>query len=102
MIGLLTMLSNGGSYNRDFSTVFRAARHATINTNIHPADAIGKEPLPNYLAQATVSFLATESKNHDGASGAEYKYAQIPLTPKSADASSDLLGPRADGFEGRS
>lgn len=50
------MLSNGVAYTNHFSTILRTARHASIETSILPQDADGKDPLPEYLARASVLF----------------------------------------------
>jgi hypothetical protein len=56
LLGLLAMLLNGVTYTNHFSTVLRAARHAHMGTTIRPEDGGGKDPLPKYLARATILF----------------------------------------------
>ncbi len=55
-IGLSSMLSSGIAYTNHFSTILRAARYANMETSLMPEDADGKDPLPKYLATASVSF----------------------------------------------
>jgi hypothetical protein len=50
------MLSSGVAYTNDFSTIFRTARHAHMETGIRPEDADGKSPLPKYLAETLMSL----------------------------------------------
>jgi hypothetical protein len=50
------MFSSGVAYTNHFSTILRTARHANMETSILPEDADGKDPLPKYLARASVSF----------------------------------------------
>ena len=56
LIGLSSMLSSGAAYTNHFSTILRTARHANMATSILPEDADGRDPLPNYLAKASVTF----------------------------------------------
>jgi len=56
LIGLLAMFSNGITYSNHFSTILRMARYAQMKTTILPEDADGKDPLPIYLARASVTF----------------------------------------------
>jgi hypothetical protein len=55
------MLSNGIAYTNHFSTILRTARYARMETTILPEDADGKDPLPHYLARASVSFSDSHS-----------------------------------------
>jgi hypothetical protein len=50
------MLSNGAAYTNHFSTILRTARNAQMETSILPEDADDKDPLPKYLARASVAF----------------------------------------------
>lgn len=56
LIGLLAIFSNGITYSNHFSTILRTARYAQMKTTILPEDADGKDPLPIYLARASVTF----------------------------------------------
>ncbi|KAE9378213.1 hypothetical protein N431DRAFT_435384 [Stipitochalara longipes BDJ] len=67
-MGLLSMLSSGIAYTNHFSTILRAARYANMETSILPEDADGKDPLPKYLATASVSFEDHERREKRGIS----------------------------------
>ncbi|KAI1420466.1 hypothetical protein F5Y12DRAFT_719531 [Xylaria sp. FL1777] len=55
--GIVALISNGASYNNDFSSILRAAHGAALSISIKPQDAHGAAPLPKYLESATVSWL---------------------------------------------
>ena len=61
------MFVNNASYSSNFSTVFRIAKGVTISTPIEKdkdldgKDLDGKDPLPKYLAQATVCVRKEEA-----------------------------------------
>lgn len=55
-IGCYAMLSERATYSNNFSTFVRASRHAIISAAIDPVDDDGRDPLPQYLAIAEVSF----------------------------------------------
>ncbi len=63
LLGLLAMFSNGIAYTNHFSTIFRTARYAEMGVTIFSEDADGKDPLPKYLSQATISFLDKDSSS---------------------------------------
>jgi len=56
IIGLLAMVLNGVAYSNHFSTVLRTTRFANIDPKVLPDDGDGKDPMPNRLARAVVSF----------------------------------------------
>lgn len=56
VLGCLAIFSSGLSYSSSFSTVFRISSHAFVSTRISREDAVGQDPLPKHLAEATVSF----------------------------------------------
>lgn len=56
LLGLITIFLNGVSYSNSFSTIFRAAKGASIGERITDGDVIGEDPLPKRLAMAQVSF----------------------------------------------
>jgi hypothetical protein len=54
IIGIFVVLANGASYSNVFSTVLRIARAAELSIKVQESDLEGKNPLPSYLAKATV------------------------------------------------
>jgi hypothetical protein len=57
-IGLYAMVSNGAAYTNHFSTILRTTRFANIDPDVLPENGDGKDPMPNHLARAVVSFSA--------------------------------------------
>ncbi|KAF9889372.1 hypothetical protein FE257_007482 [Aspergillus nanangensis] len=62
--GLLAYFSSGGSYSSKFSTVLRTTRRAGLSSSIEPSDESGKNPLPRYIAESTISMVY--SREHRG------------------------------------
>ncbi|KAI9699475.1 MAG: hypothetical protein M1836_003086 [Candelina mexicana] len=54
-VGILTILADGASYSNTFSTVLRVSRAAELSTEVKESDLDGRDPVPSYLAKATVS-----------------------------------------------
>jgi hypothetical protein len=54
VIGLVTMLSNGGTYTSDFSTVLRAVHTASLSVDVRSGDMNALGPLPSHLADANI------------------------------------------------
>lgn len=50
------MVSNGVAYTNHFSTVLRTTRFANIDPKVLPEHGDGKDPMPDRLARAVVSF----------------------------------------------
>jgi hypothetical protein len=44
------------AYSTKFSTILRASRYAALTTPVFAADLDGRDPLPNHLATAKVTF----------------------------------------------
>jgi hypothetical protein len=57
----MTIVNRGESYSSNFSTIFRAARAATMEVEMEtkPSGGGGADPLPKYLKRAKVRFGAT-------------------------------------------
>ncbi|KAH0170274.1 hypothetical protein KCU67_g2704, partial [Aureobasidium melanogenum] len=72
--GSLAIFSSGVSYSSSFSTVLRTTSHAVVSTKISREDAVGQDPLPKHLAEATITF------GHDV--GGEGEAANRLLEPK--------------------
>ncbi|KAG9517638.1 hypothetical protein KCV07_g5995, partial [Aureobasidium melanogenum] len=72
--GSLAIFSSGVSYSSSFSTVLRTTSHAVVSTKISREDAVGQDPLPKHLVEATITF------NHDVAG--EEEAAKQLLEPK--------------------
>jgi hypothetical protein len=65
LVGLATMFVNDASYSSNFSTVFRTAQVATMSAPIEKEEDLdGKDPLPKYLAQATI-YLGRKEATRD-------------------------------------
>jgi hypothetical protein len=56
MVGLMSLYINGSSYSNTFSTVMRITRDAQLSVEISKEDGTGANPLPAYIANATISF----------------------------------------------
>ncbi|KAJ9265596.1 hypothetical protein DTO195F2_1635 [Paecilomyces variotii] len=57
LLGMLANRANHGSYSSTFSTIMRTTRNATLSSEIRLSDCSGKDPLPEYVSDATISFL---------------------------------------------
>lgn len=55
-MGCVSIFSSGISYSSSFSTVLRTTSHALVSTKISRDDAVGQDPLPEHLAEATIAF----------------------------------------------
>lgn len=78
-LGLLAMVRNRASYSNEFSSVLRATRLATLSTDLQELDTDGRDPLPGYLARATITL-----QNHRRKSDHQYVSLES-LQPKSVD-----------------
>ena len=81
--GMTITLLSGRSYSDNFSTVFRAARGASVSVPIPDEDLDGADPLPRYLSKACI-WLRKANRNNkiDAAYG--------PVSPQnSVDAPAD-------------
>lgn len=61
-MGLVALVSNQASYSNDFSTVVCVARNAEMSADVRKEDAEGRDPLPEYLAKATLSIRGSAHK----------------------------------------
>ncbi|KAG9747558.1 hypothetical protein KCU73_g7317, partial [Aureobasidium melanogenum] len=55
-MGCVAIYSSGLSYSASFSTILRASSHAFVSATISKDDAVGQDPLPKHLAEATITF----------------------------------------------
>ncbi|KAG9667276.1 hypothetical protein KCU95_g17964, partial [Aureobasidium melanogenum] len=55
-LGCFAILSTSLSYSSSFSTILRTTSHASVSARISSRDAIGQDPLPKHLAEATITF----------------------------------------------
>jgi hypothetical protein len=82
--GLTVMYISSAAYTNSFSTTLRLARGAHLSQEIVEKDYDGKEPLPEYLEKATISFAGSALWRQDANSDAEYElvpvYAPEPVT----------------------
>jgi hypothetical protein len=56
ILGTICLVSNGASFSSKFSTILRVSHEANLTTPVREVDTNGRDPLPNYLAQAELSF----------------------------------------------
>jgi len=54
--GCVAIFSSDVSYSSSFSTVLRTTSHAYVSKKISKEHAMGQDPLPKYLAEATITF----------------------------------------------
>jgi hypothetical protein len=54
-LGLYTIVATGASYSNEFSTILRVSRHAHLEKEVSDGAADGRDPLPKYLAKATLT-----------------------------------------------
>lgn len=54
IIGALSLLRSGQSYDHTFSTIVRTTRSKELDELIEPKDRDGRDPLPEYIADANV------------------------------------------------
>jgi len=59
-IGLYTIFTTGAWYSNEFSTILRVGRHAVLDKEVLPDAADGRDPLPEYLAKATLMVVKPE------------------------------------------
>lgn len=59
-LGLYTIVATGASYSNEFSTVLRVSRHAHLDQEVSQGAASGQDPLPKYLAKATLTVNKKE------------------------------------------
>ncbi|KAI0553229.1 hypothetical protein F4679DRAFT_500682 [Xylaria curta] len=61
--GTMALVSNGASYDSNFSSILRAASGAVLSFPIQRQDAHGAAPLPKYLRTAKVSWPSPGDSN---------------------------------------
>ena len=57
VVALLAMYENEATYSNSFSTIFRLAKGAEVDVKIQEDDLDGKDPLPEYIANARISLM---------------------------------------------
>ena len=71
VVGAIYIELNAATYTDNFSTIFRIAKGAEISVPIDEKDLDGRDPLPTYLARATIRPLnvrgLADSKYHSSA-----------------------------------
>jgi hypothetical protein len=65
VMGCVAIFSTGISYSSSFSTVLRTTSHAFVSTRISRDDAIGQDPLPKHLADATIAFDNDDQRDEE-------------------------------------
>ena len=95
--GLTVMYISSAAYTNSFSTTLRLARGAHLSQKIVGKDYDGKEPLPEYLENATISFAGSALWRQDAHSDAEYELIPVcapePVTKQeSPDWHADSYG----------
>jgi hypothetical protein len=73
MVGAIYIELNAATFSDNFSTIFRIAKGAEISVPIDEKDLDGRDPLPTYLARATIRPMSVAglaaSKQHSSGSG---------------------------------
>jgi hypothetical protein len=64
-MGCVAIFSTGISYSASFSTILRTTSHAFVSTKISRDDAIGQDPLPEHLAEATIAFDHDDQRDEE-------------------------------------
>ncbi|KAJ6007493.1 hypothetical protein N7540_011469 [Penicillium herquei] len=72
-VGLYAHIASPGSYTSKFSTILRTTLRATLSTSIEVADGNGQDPLPGYIAKATIALASTTAIDDDVASGSSVR-----------------------------
>lgn len=66
IIGMYTIVVTGASYSDDFSTILRVSRHAHLDNEVAVADGNGRDPLPEYLANTTITVARDAEIGEEG------------------------------------
>ena len=61
--GLLAIFSSGASYSNNFSTVMRSSWNAKLSVDVSEVGDGCRDPLPDYLAKATVLLPVTPHRS---------------------------------------
>jgi hypothetical protein len=56
ILGTICLISSGASFSATFSTILRVSHEAKLSSSVYDADADGRDPLPEHLAKAELSF----------------------------------------------
>jgi hypothetical protein len=67
ILGTICLVNNGASFSSKFSTILRVSHEANPTTPIRARDADGHDPLPEYLAEAELSFPSSSGAVDDTA-----------------------------------
>ena len=62
-LGLYTIVATGASYSNEFSTILRVSRHAHLEKEVSDGAADGRDPLPKYLAKATLTVVKEDESD---------------------------------------
>jgi hypothetical protein len=92
--GLVVMYLSSAAYNSSFSTILRLGRGAHLSQEIVHGDHDGKEPLPEYLEKATISFAGTALRKQGSNGDAEYEL--VPVQAPGLLTTQESPGGRAD------
>lgn len=65
LLGFVSIYYNDGfSYMTKFSTILRVAHCADLSEPVRPEDTDGKDPMPRYIKDLTISFPPTGNSGH--------------------------------------
>ncbi|KAI0528393.1 hypothetical protein GGR58DRAFT_509434 [Xylaria digitata] len=73
LLGFLAIFLNDASYGNNFSSVYRTAYGSGLNVTIQPEDMKATDPLPRYLAKATLCITSPNSSATTPMPGDEQK-----------------------------
>ena len=65
-IGLFSIFMKQASYSDNFSTFFCTAAGAQASAELFIRDTDGRDPLPEYITKATVTFMREGRRANDG------------------------------------
>ena len=65
LIGSCAILTSGASYSNNFSTVLRIALAIELSVDVKESDMDGENPLPKYMASATVGMRSKTNAKRD-------------------------------------
>ena len=96
--GLLAIFSSGASYSNNFSTVMRSTWSAKLIVDASEVGDDCRDPLPDYLAKATLLLPATTRRhpNPEGLrsaakSGARVEYSSVATGQDEAESRGSLM-----------
>ncbi|KAJ2987773.1 hypothetical protein NUW58_g4324 [Xylaria curta] len=85
LLGLLTSFLSNASYSNGFSSVYRTAHNSRLDVTMQAEDMKGTDPLPRYLAKATL-YITNPASIAQPMPGDEHRVAPATATKQSSEA----------------